>query len=72
MLNIDPPSVTAELHPRILTEKLREILPTMKSGESVVIKLASSTVLYHARRLGLSVLCSKSGVPAGHVRVIMR
>lgn len=54
---------------RLMTAALRETLPKMQRGESVIVPITRSVAMYNARRLGVGVLIEETGVPPGHVRV---
>lgn len=57
---------------RLVTAELRETLPRMKRGESVVVPLTRSSAQYSARKAGVPVLIEGTDVPDGFVRVVRR
>lgn len=70
MLKIHP--APTRLPARLVTAELRETLPRMKRGESVVVPLTRSSAQYNARKAGVPVLIEETGVPEGFVRVVRR
>lgn len=70
MLKIHP--APARLPSRLVGAELREVLPQMKRGESVVVPISRSSAHYSARKVGVEVLIEETGVEAGHVRVVRR
>lgn len=68
MLKIHP--APTRLPVRLVTAELRETLPHMQRGESVVVPLCRATAYAAAQRVRVPVSIEEKGVPAGHVRVV--
>lgn len=57
---------------RLMTAALRETLPRLQQGESVVVPITRSVAQYNARKVSVDVLIEETGVPTGHVRVMRK